>query len=779
MSDDRPTASLGAFPLDPASAVSAGVPVPFVLAAARDPETIGHYRILSRLGEGGFGIVYLAEETEPVRRRVAMKVIKPGMDSEAVIGRFEAERQALAVMNHPCIAKVLGGGATEEGRPYFVMEYVRGVPITEHCDRQTLGVDERIQLFMRVCEAVQHAHQKGVIHRDIKPSNILVEYEGGQVTPKVIDFGVAKALNQRLTERTIFTELGQLIGTPEYMSPEQAEMSEQDIDTRTDVYSLGVVLYELLTGFLPFDSRTLRSAGWRALQEIIREREPPRPSTRLSSVRSGGGPAPGADASPDGTEGGTTGASTGADFLAEIARRRRCEPKSLVRSLRGDLDWVLMKCLEKDRDRRYDTANALRSELERYLRNEPVSAGPPSALYRARKFVRRNRAVVAAMLVVTVALVGATVVSGAFAVAENRQREAAEQARIREVEQREVLSGFKGFLFDDIFVAPNPLRDGADVRVVDLLTRGVESAGERLTGHPALLAEVLGGIGTALVNLGLVSDSIPVLERARELFESTGRRQDRAAVTADMAYAAALVRAGDAREAGRVLDARLREIAAMEPGDERLRLEALLHRANAHKDLGELDDADRIYQSIGNSRLAISDPKWGVILDARYNRALILIERVRLRKDRMEPQEAKRALEEALTLLRDEHAKVRLLFGADHGRTLMVASEEASVLNRLERYAEAEPLYRDVAQSMRRTFGQHHWRYGETVANFGRLLDKWSRLEDDRNQHRLAEAILHYDEALPIYAERGSGQQAAFATIRAWRDAAALRLRAP
>ncbi|MCB9844814.1 MAG: protein kinase [Phycisphaeraceae bacterium] len=357
--------------------------------------TIGHYRLLGRLGEGGFGVVWEAEQTAPVRRRVALKIIKPGMDSSAVVARFEAERQALAVMDHPCIARVYDGGATDAGYPYFVMELVRGEPITDFCDRHRLTIQRRLELFIKVCEAVQHAHMKGVIHRDLKPSNVLAFYQSDTpptdphapsplegVGVKVIDFGVAKALNQRLSEHTIFTDRGQMIGTPEYMSPEQAEMSGVDIDTRSDVYSLGVLLYELLTGSLPFDPAQLRAAAFNEIQRIIREVEPPKPSTRLTS----GVEAHSADA---------------------IAHRRRTEVRPLTGLLRRDLDWVVMRCLEKERDRRYDTPNALAMDLRRYLSDEPVLAGPPSVRYRLGKFARKHRAPLgAAMIVLFVLLVG-------------------------------------------------------------------------------------------------------------------------------------------------------------------------------------------------------------------------------------------------------------------------------------------------------------------------------------------------------------------------------------
>ncbi len=316
------------------------------------PERIGPYRLLRVIGAGGMGIVYEAEQETPVRRKVAVKLIKRGMDTREVIARFESERQALALMNHPNIAGVYEAGATEEGRPYFAMEYVQGIPITEYCDKHRLTVRERLRLFIDVCEGIQHAHQKGIIHRDIKPSNVLVTVQNDQAAPKIIDFGVAKAIAQRLTENAVFTEIGQLIGTPEYMSPEQAEMTNLDIDTRTDVYSLGVLLYELLAGSQPFDSTELRKAGLVEIQRKLREDEPPRPSLRISGLGA---------------------AST------TSAANRRLDYRGLQRELKGDLDWITMKALEKDRVRRYETAHGLALDVQRHLDDEPVLAGPPGA----------------------------------------------------------------------------------------------------------------------------------------------------------------------------------------------------------------------------------------------------------------------------------------------------------------------------------------------------------------------------------------------------------------
>ena len=369
-------------------------------------DQIGPYKLLELLGEGGCGIVYTAEQKSPVRRRVALKVIKPGMDSRQVLARFEAERQALALMDHPNIAKVLDAGATEAGRPYFVMELVKGERLTEYCDKNQLSTQERLELFIQVCQAIQHAHQKGIIHRDIKPSNILVAVHDNVPVPKVIDFGIAKATTgQPLTDKTVFTAMEQFIGTPAYMSPEQAEMRGLDIDTRSDIYALGVLLYELLTGRTPFDARELIGMGLDEVRRVIREEEPPRPSTRLSSLQ--------------------------IQERTTVAKRRQSDPPRLIHLLRGDLDWIVMKSLEKDRTRRYETASGLALDVQRFLRNEPVLAGSPSSAYRLKKFIRRNWAAVAAAATIAILLLAGTAVSTGLALVAKRARDQERLAKIQ------------------------------------------------------------------------------------------------------------------------------------------------------------------------------------------------------------------------------------------------------------------------------------------------------------------------------------------------------------
>jgi len=380
-----------------------------VLAAAEAapeadlPETkrIGPYKLLQKLGEGGYGVVYMAEQEQPIRRRVALKIIKLGMDTKNVIARFEAERQALALMDHPNIARVLDAGATETGRPYFVMELVYGVKITEYCDQNRVSMKERLELFIQVCNAVQHAHQKGIIHRDLKPSNIMVTMHDGVPVPKVIDFGIAKATEQRLTDKTLFTSYAQLMGTPAYMSPEQMEFSGLNLDTRSDIYSLGVLLYELLTGRTPFDTTDLLKLGVDELRRTVREQEPLSPSAKLRTLNN--------------------------EELTKTARRRHIEPPRLLSQLHGDLDWIVLKCLEKDRTRRYATANGLAMDIERYLKEETVLARPPSQLYRLQKLVRRNRMLFLFGAAAVAALLLGTIVSTLLFLSEARLRKEADQ----------------------------------------------------------------------------------------------------------------------------------------------------------------------------------------------------------------------------------------------------------------------------------------------------------------------------------------------------------------
>jgi eukaryotic-like serine/threonine-protein kinase len=376
---------------EPAAIIPHGRPLnpPTVKLPERPNETvgqaIGRYKLLEKIGEGGCGVVYVADQTEPVRRRVALKVIKLGMDTDAVVARFEAERQALAMMDHPNIARVFDAGTTDQGRPFFVMELVRGIRITDYCDQAQLSTAERLELFIKVCQAIQHAHQKGIIHRDIKPSNILVTLHDGVPVPKVIDFGIAKATEGRLTDATVYTQLHQFMGTPAYMSPEQAEMSGLDIDTRSDIYSLGVLLYELLAGSTPFDGRELMASGIDAMRKTIREKEPARPSTKLATLRG--------------------------DDLTTTLKRRSSDAARLLHQVRGDLDWIVMKCLEKDRTRRYETANSLATDLKRHLSNEPIAARPPSTAYRLQKSFRRNRLAFTAAAAVFTMLTGGLAVS--------------------------------------------------------------------------------------------------------------------------------------------------------------------------------------------------------------------------------------------------------------------------------------------------------------------------------------------------------------------------------
>ena len=487
-------------------------------------DVIDRYKLLQEIGEGGMGTVWMAEQSEPIKRRVALKIIKLGMDTKEVVVRFEAERQALALMDHPNIAHVIDGGATETGRPYFVMELVKGVPITEYCDRAKAGLRERLELFTKVCEAIQHAHHKGVIHRDIKPSNVLVTLHDGVPVPKVIDFGIAKATSAELTQKTMFTQFAAIIGTPEYMAPEQAEMSGLDIDTRADVYSLGVLLYELLTGTKPFDMKTALAAGYQEMLRTIREVDPAKPSTRVSTLRETG----------------------------TLADGRHVNVDEMSRRLRGDLDWIVMKALEKDRSRRYETPNSFAADLARYLVGDPVEAAPPSTLYRVKKFIRRRRKSVATVAVFLMLLVAGAVGTGIGWWRTERANEALDQALQErtaaldartealagEEEQRELAernaeeartelrrAEVTNHLIGDLLRSLTPqVAKGADVtpfrRVLD---RAVERLNDGTIEDPLVAAQLRETVGGVFLLLGLYDDALQHLPRAvDELAEILG-----------------------------------------------------------------------------------------------------------------------------------------------------------------------------------------------------------------------------------------------------------------
>jgi tetratricopeptide (TPR) repeat protein len=644
--------------------------------------SFGRYRLLQRLGEGGMGEVWRAAQTEPVHREIALKVIKAGMDSAQVVARFEAERQALALMDHPAIAKVFDGGTTPQGRPYFAMEYVKGEPITVYCDRHGLSTKERLQLFTQVCEGVQHAHQKGIIHRDLKPSNVLVTIQDDKAAPKIIDFGVAKAISQPLTERSLFTELGVLIGTPEYMSPEQAEMGSLDIDTRTDIYALGVLLYELLTGTLPFDRKELRQAGIAEIQKIIREKEPPRPSTRVSQL----GPA-----------------------SIEVATNRRTEPRRLMGDLRGDLDWITMRALEKDRTRRYQTANALAADVRRQLANEPVLARPPSAGYRAYKFVRRHRSGVAAASAVALALVTGLVAASLGWI---RAREA-ERVSTREAATAKAVSDFMVRLFE--VADPNEARSRT-LTAQEMLARGVKDLDRALAGQPEVQARIMTTLSNIYTNLGRYQDAEPLAVKALETYRRLlgGEHPDtlKAAHTlANLYWYQNRLKDAEALYT-EVITFRKRVLGA----EARDTLKAQWDLTGLYDLQGRYSEMERLSLETLEAQRRLFGEDDPDTLATMHNLATSYYKQ--------------RRYEECVRLNQTVLEATRRSLGPDHPQTLFSMHNLATTYHMMGRYEDAERLYGEVIQLKSRVLGEAHSLTAQSVMWMGSLQVERKRYKE-------------------------------------------------
>jgi serine/threonine protein kinase len=617
---------------------------------------VGRYKLLEQIGEGGMGLVFMAEQSEPVRRLVAVKVIKPGMDSQQVLARFESERQALALMDHPNIAKILDGGVTEAGRPFFVMELVKGMPITQFCDERKLSVRERLKLMVPVCQAVQHAHMKGIIHRDLKPGNVLVALYDGVPVPRVIDFGVSKAVGQRLTDRTLFTGFGTVVGTPEYMAPEQAEFNQLDIDTRADVYTLGILLYELITGTPPLDGERVKKAALLEVLRAVREEEPPKPSTRLSSP-----------ATP-----------------ASVAANRRSEPDQLTKAVRGELDWIVMKALEKDRGRRYDTAGALADDLGRFLSAEPVLAHPPTFAYRMRKLIGRNKGAVAATLGVALTLVVGTAASVTLAVrameaervavaegqrasdeAAKANAAAEESAKAREEEKAQKLAArtsaegaraveadakaMLAFFDKAILGAPRPQQGGKDVTVRQALDQAEPEIAKAFAGRPHVEAAIRERYGETYRQMG----DLVAARRQYELAHSL-------------------------------------RVKALGP-DDSATLRSGNQLAAVYRQLGQFGLARPLYEDNYKRTLALHGPDHADTLRAANGVAQML-------HDLGER-------EKSLPLFEDTLARRRKLLGADHADTLVSLNNLALGYLAAGRDADAVKVYEEVVERRTATLG--------------------------------------------------------------------------
>jgi eukaryotic-like serine/threonine-protein kinase len=679
--------------------------------AERPGTVIGPYKLLQQIGEGGMGVVFMAEQGEPIQRTVAIKIIKPGMDTRQVIARFEAERQALAMMDHPNIAKVLDAGATDSGRPYFVMELVKGVPITKYCDDKQLPLRSRLELLLPVCQAVQHAHQKGLIHRDIKPSNVLVAEYDDQPVSKMIDFGVAKAIAQRLTEKTMFTEYGQLIGTFEYMSPEQAKLNQLDIDTRSDIYSLGVLLYELLTGSTPFERKRLSESAFDETLRIIREEDPPKPSTRLSTV----------------------------DELPKIAANRGSEPKKLSGLIKGELDWIVMKAIDKDRNRRYETAGDLGADVQRYLHNETVQACPASAMYRFRKFTRRHKVGVAAGAAIGAALLlGVAGTTGGMFWALH-EREVARASAARATTQAERSDQVAHFLEDMLHgVAPGVALGHDTAMLKEIVDQTAQRVDKDLKDQPETQIDLNLTLGRVYFALQLYKKMETNARHTLKLARATYGEES--SPTADALFqlgrADLFLRAIDEGDAvTRQALAMLRKVhgeGSSEEADALCLLADLLR--NEWDERGDNQTKLAEAEPLARAGLAIRRKRFGNESEetawALHTLAMVLWE---------EKGEGK--LEEAERMIREGIAIRQRIVGDEHPFTAWDLKMLGKILYSRGKLDEAEDSIRSALATMERIDGRGKLNQMDAHASLGKILYKRGNLAEAEAQYREAVAI--------------------------------------